>query len=57
MAGQPPPAVTVVLKIRMHCEACAQVIQKRIRKIKGAKIHFSLSLFSLFLLHTISLVH
>lgn len=32
---QPPPVVTVVLKVRMHCEACAQVIQKRIRKIKG----------------------
>ncbi|QCD79820.1 Cu2+-exporting ATPase [Vigna unguiculata] len=34
---EPPPAVTVVLKIRMHCEACAQVIQKRIRKIKGVE--------------------
>ncbi|KAG4931883.1 Heavy metal-associated isoprenylated plant protein 7 [Glycine soja] len=33
----PPPVVTVVLKVRMHCEACAQVIQKRIRKIKGVE--------------------
>ncbi|KAK7245830.1 hypothetical protein RIF29_40682 [Crotalaria pallida] len=30
-----PPVVTVVLKVNMHCEACAQVIQKRIRKIQG----------------------
>ncbi|CAN1753140.1 Heavy metal-associated isoprenylated plant protein 8, partial [Linum perenne] len=36
---QPPPpkVVTVVLSIRMHCEACAQVIQKRIRKISGVE--------------------
>ncbi|XP_027332551.1 heavy metal-associated isoprenylated plant protein 7-like [Abrus precatorius] len=34
---QPPPMVTVVLKVRMHCDACAQVIQKRIRKIKGVE--------------------
>ncbi|KAK7387660.1 hypothetical protein VNO78_22447 [Psophocarpus tetragonolobus] len=32
--NEPPPVVTVVLKVRMHCEACAQVIQKRIRKIE-----------------------
>ena len=32
-----PPVVTVVLKVRMHCEACAQVIQKRIRKIQGVE--------------------
>ncbi|KAK7363857.1 hypothetical protein VNO77_06016 [Canavalia gladiata] len=32
---EPPPVVTHVLKVRMHCEACAQVIQKRIRKIQG----------------------
>ncbi|KAK7245990.1 hypothetical protein RIF29_40847 [Crotalaria pallida] len=31
----PPPVVTVVLKVNMHCEACAQVIQKRIRKIQA----------------------
>ncbi|KAF7840519.1 heavy metal-associated isoprenylated plant protein 7-like [Senna tora] len=29
--------VTVILKVGMHCEACAQVIQKRIRKIKGVE--------------------
>ncbi|CAN1753136.1 Heavy metal-associated isoprenylated plant protein 8, partial [Linum perenne] len=34
---EPPPVVTVVLSIRMHCEACAQVIQKRIRKISGVE--------------------
>ncbi|CAJ1941519.1 unnamed protein product [Sphenostylis stenocarpa] len=34
---EPPSVVTVVLKIRMHCEACAQGIQKRIRKIKGVE--------------------
>lgn len=34
---EPPPVVTIVLKIRMHCDACAQVIQKRIRKIKGVE--------------------
>ncbi|XP_004486345.1 heavy metal-associated isoprenylated plant protein 8-like [Cicer arietinum] len=32
-----PAVVTIILKIRMHCEACAQVIQKRIRKIKGVE--------------------
>ncbi|GKV18796.1 hypothetical protein SLEP1_g29132 [Rubroshorea leprosula] len=34
---EPPKVVTVVLKVRMHCEACAQVIQKRIRKMKGVE--------------------
>ncbi|CAM8994997.1 hypothetical protein QQ045_008468 [Rhodiola kirilowii] len=34
---EPPPVVTVVLSVRMHCEACALVIQKRIRKIKGVE--------------------
>ncbi|KAL4312406.1 hypothetical protein GQ457_01G046360 [Hibiscus cannabinus] len=34
----PPPAViTVVLKVGMHCEACAHVLRKRIRKIKGVE--------------------
>ncbi|OIV91864.1 hypothetical protein TanjilG_17856 [Lupinus angustifolius] len=32
-----PSVVTVVLKVGMHCEACAQVIQKRIRKIQGVE--------------------
>ena len=35
MSCQPPAVVTVILKVRMHCEACAQVLQKRIRKIQG----------------------
>ncbi|KAF5474981.1 hypothetical protein F2P56_006832 [Juglans regia] len=34
---EPPAVVTVVLKVRMHCEACAQVLQKRIRKIQGVE--------------------
>ncbi|KAJ0016986.1 hypothetical protein Pint_09426 [Pistacia integerrima] len=34
---EPPVAVTVVLNVPMHCEACAQVLQKRIRKIKGVE--------------------
>jgi hypothetical protein len=46
---QPPPVVTTVLKIRMHCDACAQVIQKRIRKIKGTKI-CSVSIFLIVLI-------
>ncbi|PQP96272.1 heavy metal-associated isoprenylated plant protein 3-like [Prunus yedoensis var. nudiflora] len=33
----PPAVVTVVLTVRMHCEACAQLLQKRIRKIKGVE--------------------
>ncbi|KAL6546864.1 Heavy metal-associated isoprenylated plant protein 7 [Orobanche minor] len=34
---EPPAVITVVLKIRMHCEACAQALQKRIGKIKGVE--------------------
>ncbi|KAK9267683.1 hypothetical protein L1049_010115 [Liquidambar formosana] len=34
---EPPAVVTVVLNIRMHCDACAQAMQKRIRKIKGVE--------------------
>ncbi|XP_062162646.1 heavy metal-associated isoprenylated plant protein 7-like [Alnus glutinosa] len=34
---EPPAVITVVLNIRMHCEACAQGIQKRIRKIPGVE--------------------
>ncbi|PON38134.1 Heavy metal-associated domain containing protein [Parasponia andersonii] len=34
---EPPTPVTVILNVRMHCEACAQVLQKRIRKIKGVE--------------------
>ncbi|KAK4259150.1 hypothetical protein QN277_005510 [Acacia crassicarpa] len=32
-----PAVVTVVLKVGMHCEACAQFIHKRIRKIQGVE--------------------
>ncbi|CAN6690289.1 unnamed protein product [Malus baccata var. baccata] len=32
---EPPAVVSVVLQVRMHCDACAQVLQKRIRKIQG----------------------
>ncbi|XVF26221.1 hypothetical protein REPUB_Repub13aG0280500 [Reevesia pubescens] len=34
---KPPAAITIVLKVGMHCEACAQVLQKRIRKIQGVE--------------------
>lgn len=34
---EPPAVITVVLNVRMHCEACAQVLQKRIRKIQGVE--------------------
>ncbi|XP_023001059.1 heavy metal-associated isoprenylated plant protein 7-like [Cucurbita maxima] len=30
-----PPIVTVVLRVHMHCEACAQEIKKRILRMKG----------------------
>ncbi|XP_028553062.1 heavy metal-associated isoprenylated plant protein 7-like isoform X1 [Dendrobium catenatum] len=32
-----PKPITVTLKVRMHCEACAQVLQKRIKKINGVE--------------------
>ncbi|KAI7731483.1 hypothetical protein M8C21_026907 [Ambrosia artemisiifolia] len=34
---EPPPVITVVLKMSMHCDACAQALQKRIRKIRGVE--------------------
>ncbi|XP_038710476.1 heavy metal-associated isoprenylated plant protein 7-like isoform X2 [Tripterygium wilfordii] len=34
---EPPTPITVVLNVRMHCEACAQALRKRIRKIKGVE--------------------
>ncbi|KAK3022647.1 hypothetical protein RJ639_045413, partial [Escallonia herrerae] len=34
---EPPAVITVVLKVAMHCDACAQVLQKRIRKIQGVE--------------------
>ncbi|KAL6577172.1 hypothetical protein OROMI_011448 [Orobanche minor] len=47
-AAKPPPpppepkkeesaAITVVLKVHMHCEACAQALQKQIKKLKGVE--------------------
>eukprot|EP00262_Sarcandra_glabra_P012385 TRINITY_DN3182_c1_g1_i1.p1 TRINITY_DN3182_c1_g1~~TRINITY_DN3182_c1_g1_i1.p1 ORF type:complete len:257 (-),score=82.54 TRINITY_DN3182_c1_g1_i1:246-1016(-) len=30
-----PAVITVMLKVRMHCEACAQELQRRIRKMDG----------------------
>lgn len=35
----PPQVVTVVLKVHMHCEACAQGIRKRILKMNGKVFH------------------
>ncbi|KAM7480172.1 hypothetical protein LguiA_028385 [Lonicera macranthoides] len=32
-----PQVVIVVLKVHMHCEACAQEIKKRIQRIKGVE--------------------
>ncbi|XP_009803861.1 heavy metal-associated isoprenylated plant protein 7-like isoform X1 [Nicotiana sylvestris] len=34
---EPSPVITVVLNVQMHCDACAQALQKRIRKIKGVE--------------------
>ena len=35
-----PQIITVVLKVHMHCEACAQEIKKRILKMKGLSFFF-----------------
>jgi hypothetical protein len=35
-----PPVIAVVMKVHMHCEACAQEIKKRILKMKGAATKF-----------------
>ncbi|URD76765.1 Heavy metal-associated domain containing protein [Musa troglodytarum] len=32
-----PKPITVVLKVRMHCERCARVLQKRIKKMDGVE--------------------
>ncbi|KAL1831745.1 hypothetical protein ACET3Z_001396 [Daucus carota] len=32
-----PQVITVVLKVHMHCEACAQEIKKRIMRMKGVE--------------------
>ncbi|XP_039063074.1 heavy metal-associated isoprenylated plant protein 7-like [Hibiscus syriacus] len=34
---QPPAVVTVVMKVYMHCEACALGIKKRIQRMKGVE--------------------
>ncbi|XP_071731780.1 heavy metal-associated isoprenylated plant protein 7 [Rutidosis leptorrhynchoides] len=34
---EPPQVITVVLKVNMHCEACAQEIRKRILRMKGVE--------------------
>ncbi|KAG6471594.1 heavy metal-associated isoprenylated plant protein 7-like [Zingiber officinale] len=34
---EPPKPITVVLKVRMHCEKCAQVLKKRVTKIEGVE--------------------
>ncbi|KAL4585349.1 hypothetical protein LXL04_009967 [Taraxacum kok-saghyz] len=34
---EPPAVITVVLKMSMHCDACAQGLQRRIRKIPGVE--------------------
>ncbi|XP_073125356.1 heavy metal-associated isoprenylated plant protein 7-like [Henckelia pumila] len=35
--AEPPPVINVVLKVRMHCDACAQALQKRIGRIQGVE--------------------
>ncbi|KAJ0981928.1 hypothetical protein J5N97_010183 [Dioscorea zingiberensis] len=32
-----PKAITVILKVRMHCESCAQFLHKRIKKLEGVE--------------------
>ncbi|KAG2565781.1 heavy metal-associated isoprenylated plant protein 7-like [Panicum virgatum] len=32
-----PPVIAVVLKVHMHCEACAEELRKRILKMKGVQ--------------------
>ncbi|XP_059304311.1 heavy metal-associated isoprenylated plant protein 7-like [Lycium ferocissimum] len=34
---EPPQVIIVVLKVHMHCEACAQEIKRRIQKMKGVE--------------------
>uniref|UniRef100_J3N1N6 HMA domain-containing protein n=2 Tax=Oryza brachyantha TaxID=4533 RepID=J3N1N6_ORYBR len=34
---EPPKTVTVILKVQMHCDACAQLLQTRISKIEGVE--------------------
>ncbi|KAM0937917.1 putative heavy metal-associated isoprenylated plant protein/8/17/18/19 [Dioscorea sansibarensis] len=32
-----PKPITVILNVRMHCESCAQVLHKRIKKMEGVE--------------------
>ncbi|KAK6920500.1 Heavy metal-associated domain, HMA [Dillenia turbinata] len=34
---EPPQVITVVLRVHMHCEACAQEIRRRIQRMKGVE--------------------
>uniref|UniRef100_A0A0D9XIJ6 HMA domain-containing protein n=1 Tax=Leersia perrieri TaxID=77586 RepID=A0A0D9XIJ6_9ORYZ len=34
---EPPKTITVILKVQMHCDACAQLLQKRLNKIEGVE--------------------
>uniref|UniRef100_A0A0E0B8V0 HMA domain-containing protein n=1 Tax=Oryza glumipatula TaxID=40148 RepID=A0A0E0B8V0_9ORYZ len=34
---EPPKTITVILKVQMHCDACAQILQKRISRIEGVE--------------------
>ncbi|XP_019242324.1 PREDICTED: heavy metal-associated isoprenylated plant protein 7-like [Nicotiana attenuata] len=34
---EPPQVIIVVLKVHMHCEACAQEIKRRIQRMKGVE--------------------
>lgn len=34
---EPPQVIVVVLKVHMHCEACAQEIKRRIQRMKGVE--------------------
>ncbi|CAN4089972.1 unnamed protein product [Withania somnifera] len=34
---EPPPVITVKMTVQMHCDACAQILHRRIRKIKGVE--------------------
>ncbi|XP_060182502.1 uncharacterized protein LOC132612200 [Lycium barbarum] len=45
-----PQVITVVLKVHMHCEACAHEIKRRIQRMKGKIINFAIIFFTLFLL-------
>ncbi|XP_051192906.1 heavy metal-associated isoprenylated plant protein 7 [Lolium perenne] len=35
---EPPKAITVILKVQMHCGACAKLLEQRISKIEGVEL-------------------